>query len=54
MRAYTMNHLSTDALNELNDRERQERHHHDHVDELRFVLSLVFALGVIVGALITL
>lgn len=54
MRAYTMNHMSTDAINELNDREREQRHHREHHDEWQFALSLAFALGLLAGALVTL
>lgn len=45
MLAYTMNHLSTDAINEMNSRERDQRLHHEHYDEAMFIIRLTFILA---------
>lgn len=43
-----MNHLNTEQINLLNDRERDTRHHQHVLEALRFIVEL----GVVVGSFI--
>jgi len=48
MRAFTMNHLSTEQINLLNDKERDIRHHQYVLEALHFIVEV----GTVVGSFI--
>lgn len=45
MRAFTMNHLSTEQINLLNDRERDTRHHQHMIEALHFIVEVGTVIG---------